>query len=247
MTTHVVADGVVAKRKPTVNEMEVLLVNRIPDLVRRYKEGGLDPAGVNTTLQMVSEGAIITESKMVVVVPPKPKPEKFALLADLGIITVPEDYVHTMHMDSFKKKHQTWRKKAFYFYNDALTDVNFPSPSRVLKPGDKLSVRAFNQVVSGTTTSKERMEFLKSQHVVLVGAQGASLVFDQKRDQLPKGYWYVSFDEKERLWQDPGGDHGVPYVSAGSDGGFRFGLGHFEYDWYDGHVLLCFCDLPKSD
>ena len=31
MTIHVVADGITAKRKPTVDEMEILLVNRLPD------------------------------------------------------------------------------------------------------------------------------------------------------------------------------------------------------------------------
>ena len=89
MTTYVVADGI-AKRKPTVDEMETFLINRIPDLIRRYKEGGLDPSGVNTTLQMVSEGAIITKLKTVVVAPPKPKADKFEFIR-MFEITVPKD------------------------------------------------------------------------------------------------------------------------------------------------------------
>ena len=170
---------------------------------------------------------------------PKAEPtEKFALLADLGIITVPEDYDHATWLATFGKKNH----KKFYYYNDALTDQNFPNPSRILKPGQKLRVRAFKQVVRGTTTSEERMVFLASQNAVHTGAQGASLVFDEKREELPKGYWYASFDKKERLWKDADGDHGVPCVCAYSGGVFRFSLGSFERAWYGVNAFLCFCD-----
>ncbi len=166
------------------------------------------------------------------------KLQKFALLVDLGTITVPDDYVHGSRLTTFGNKH----RKEFYYYNDEITDGNFPNPTRVLKPGDKLRVRAFKQVVSGETTSEERMAFLATQKAVLVGAQGASLVYEQKRNQLPKGKWYVSFDEKDRLWEDAVGDRRVPSVYAYSDGAFIFGLGGFERPWSDDSVLLCFCD-----
>ena len=115
MTTQVVADGITAKRKPTVEEMKILLLNRVPDLIRRYKEGGLDPAGVNTTLQMVLEGSVITESKTVVVAPPKPKADKFELLTTFEI-TVPKGYKHATRLTDFKAMYQpeveTEEKKA---------------------------------------------------------------------------------------------------------------------------------------
>ncbi len=164
--------------------------------------------------------------------------DKFALLVDLGTITVPDDYVHGSRLTTFGKKH----RKEFYYYNDNITDGNFGNPSRVLKPGDKLRVRAYKQVTPGETTSEERMAFLATQKAVLVGAQGASLVYEQKRAQLPKGKWYVSFDEKDRLWEDAGGCRRVPYVSAHSGGDFHFHLGYFENPWSDDFVLLCFCD-----
>ena len=91
------------------------------------------------------------------------------------------------------------------------------------------------------------MAFLATQKAVHVGAQGASLVWDQKRDQLPKGKWYCSFDEKERLWQDAVGNHRVPLVCANSGGDFHFDLGDFEDVWLDISAILCFCDLePES-
>lgn len=170
------------------------------------------------------------------------KVEKFALLADLGVVTVPEDYDHATALATFGK--QNGKKLAYY--NPAITDQNFSDPTRILKPGDKLRVCAFKQTVNGTTTSEERMNFLRRQGAIFVGAQGASLVFDQKRDQLPKGLWYASFDEKDRLWTDADGCHGVPCVYAFSHGDFDFGLGYFEDVWYDSDSFLCFRDLNES-
>jgi hypothetical protein len=170
---------------------------------------------------------------------PAESTEKFALLADLGIITVPDDYMHEKRLTTFDEQN----RKKFYYYNDEITDKNFPNPTRVLKPGDKLRVRAFKQVVDGTTTSVERMAFLATQNAIHTGAQGASLVFEEKRDQLPKRYWCASFDEKDRLWADADGRHRVPRVFCNSDGVFRFDLGSFENVWSDGSAFLCFCDV----
>ena len=166
--------------------------------------------------------------------------KRFKLLADLGIITVPENYVHGKQLGSLNQGE-------FYFFNNNITDKNFPKPTRILKPGDKLWVRAFKQVVPGETTSEDRMGFLKKLNAVFTGAQGASLVYQQKRNQLPKGFWYCSFDEKDRLWEDADGDHGVPVVNADSDGAFGFNLGFFERPWDGGNCVLCFCDVPAPE
>ena len=170
--------------------------------------------------------------------PPAKPIEKFGLLVDLGEVTVPDNYDHATCLATFDKEN----RKKFYSYNDAITDKNFPTPTRILKPGDKFHVRAFKQIVSGDTTSEERMAFLAKQKAVLVGAQGATLVFEQKRDQLPKSKWYASFDKKEKLWEDAGGRHRVPLVSAYSVGAFYFYLGYFEDVWDDSIAFLCFCD-----
>ncbi len=179
------------------------------------------------------------EKPIVKEAPPSEPTEKFVLLVDLGIITVPDDYDHATALAKFGKKN----RKKFYYYNEAIIDQNFPNPTRILKPGDKLRVRAFKQVVGESTTSEECMAFLATQKAVHVGAQGASLVFDQKRDQLPKSKWYASFDEKERFWHEVCGDHGVPSVAASREGGFSFRLGYFEDVWRDNRAILCFCDV----
>ena len=174
---------------------------------------------------------------------PAKSSEKFSLFADLGIITVPENYSHATQLASFRRKN----RKKFFSYDNDISDKHFPTPSRILKPGDRLSVTVFKQTVSGLTTSKERVAFLKNRNAVFTGPQGVSLVYEQKRDKLLKGYGYVSFDEKERLWQDAGGYRRVPGVFRDSDGRFGFSLGGFEYDWDDDRWLLCFCDLPAGE
>ena len=219
------------------------------DLLTKFRAGQMTLEhiewfnGLSRTQRDMLSGADLTKLKQEL---PAEPTVKFALLVDLGIITVPDNYVHATHLASFKTKHQGG-KKSFYGYNNDLTDANFSNPTRILKPGDKLAVRAFKQIVPGTTTSEERMTFLATQNAVHTGAQGASLVFEQKRDQLPKGKWYASFDEKDRLWEDSDGHRRVPYVFAYSDVGFNFALGYFEDVWCDVGAFFCFCDLPAGE
>lgn len=243
MTTYVVADGIVAKRKPTTDEWETLLENRVPELIRRYKNGALDPASVNSTLQQVIDGAVITESKTVIIASPKPKPDKFELLTTFEI-TVPADYDHATRLDTFRAVHQNEENKEFYFYNDAITDANYAEKATTkLLPGRRFAVKVFG--IKKRVTSDECLDKIRLEKGIFTGAQGASLAYEQKKEELPKGKWSISFDEKEALWQGADGYRRVPGFDAGSGGGFGFGLGGFGPDWDSGYVLLCFCDLDQ--
>ncbi|MFA6295402.1 MAG: hypothetical protein WC666_03185 [Candidatus Paceibacterota bacterium] len=182
--------------------------------------------------------ALLNWKKPEPIVPAEPT-KKFALLVDLGIITVPDDYVHEKRLTTFGEQN----RNKFDYYDGDITDKNFLNPTRILKPGDKLHVRVFKQIVGGETTSKERMAFLATQKAIHTGAQGASLVFGQKRDQLPKGRWYASFDEKDRLWTDARGNHRVPGVICYPGDDFGFGLNSFESIWRTEDAFLCFSDL----
>ena len=149
--------------------------------------------------------------------------EKFGLLADLGMIEVPADY---QPVTEFR-------------------GMSFPNPSRVLKPGDRLWVRAHKQTAPGTTTSEERLAFLKSIGSHLVGPQGIEVIYPKRR-QLPDGYWYSSFDEKERLPLDAERHHRVPRVFRDFEYDFHRHLGYFEDPWYDFNAFLSFCDEPSG-
>lgn len=214
---------------------------------RRHGEGNelLEWLSTGDNLKGVSQLAR-GDAELVIKTKPAPPAEstvKFDIFVDIGIITVPDNYDHATQLDRFMKENC----EEFYSVNDNIKDKNFPNPSRVLKPGDKLRIRAFKQVVPGRTTSEERMAFLVTQKAVYTGAQGASLVFEQKRDQLPKGKWYASMDKKENLWEDADGVHRVPGVGRGSDGDFHWRLGFFEVGWYDYGVLLCSCDIEPDE
>ncbi len=160
---------------------------------------------------------------------------RFELVKMLDI-TVPDGYVHATQLTTFTEAH----RGEFYYFNGEITDKNFSRATTQLKPGQKLKVGVFQ--IKETVTSEDCMRFLKSQKAILTGAQGASLVYEQKREELPKGKWHVSFDEKETLWQDAGGFHRVPNVRAYTDGDFCFCLGYFEGDWYGNGCLLSFRD-----
>lgn len=178
---------------------------------------------------------------------------KFALLVDLGIITVPEDYDHETQLAKFKERYQGDDFKTFLVYSEEITDANFSNPTRTLHPGERLRVQAFKQIVSGATTYEERMEFLATQKAVYVGAQGASLVFTQKHSQLWKGVdSYASLDKKDRLLKDCNGIDRVPTILLYSGGGSgpyytpdSFGFAHCSCDGVC--TFLCFTEVEEEE
>src|SRR3989344_121874 len=216
------------------------------DLHSKFRSGNLSAKQLEWWLNQSKEtrDAIIARGKFATKKsenPPNQQTEKFALLVDLGIITVPDNYDHTTSLKSFMERN----REKFCRADKNITDQNFSNPTCILKPGDKLHVRVFKQIVEGITTSEERMAFLVMQKAVYVGAQGASLVFEQKRDQLPKGMWYTSFDKKERLYMESSGYHMVSRIGTylSNDDDFSFRLGNFEGALSLGDAFLCFSEL----
>lgn len=171
----------------------------------------------------------------------------FTLLIDLGIITVPEGYVHDNRLFTFKRRYQTKEKLAFWIYDENITDANFRATTELVA-GERLSVRVFVQLPGSNTTSEERLAFLARQGAIHTNAQGLSLVWEQKRDQLPKGYSYTSLDEVHALFKenpkDRHSDHGVPAIHAYDEGAFSFRLSVFEGIWFDTSAFLCVCREP---
>ncbi len=169
---------------------------------------------------------------------------RFVLLKDLGVIVVPKDYEHKTRLKLFKEKN----KEKFFFYSDFIADDDrFDDPAQILKPGDKLHVSVLKQIISGRTTSDERLMFLKSKNAILLGVQGVSLVFEQKRDELPKGHWYTSLDEENR-WNRFDVDLNMPSLWVPrTNNDFEFRPICSRHDWDSNDYLLCFTyKLEKS-
>ena len=156
-------------------------------------------------------------------------------------ITILPDYDHPTQIDSSIKKAR--KEKTTYFINSDFTSKNFANATNKLEPGKTYKVKLFP--ILSQVSSEDCINFLAKQNAILVGGQGVTLVYDVAKDQLPKGKWTVSFDEKKALWKDADGDHGVPFVGAYSGGDFRFSLGCFGRPWYDHGVILCFCDKKE--
>lgn len=218
-----------------------------------YKQGAefftaLEKAGfTNDIVQQVinSRGNKMAKAMYTAVQGDSQTDNRFELLKSFDV-TVPEGYDHGTRLDTFRVAHQSEENKEFYFYNDAITDANFAAKATTkLVAGRQFTVKVFG--IIERVTSDDCLAKLRFEKAVLVGAQGASLAYEQKKDELPKGKWSVSFDEKKALWQDEGGRHRVPRVNAYSDGDFGFGLGGFGYPFHSDGVLLCFCDKESLD
>lgn len=153
--------------------------------------------------------------------------------------TVPMDYDHDTWLDHVYRAKK--KLKTTYYYNDDLNSKNFANATNKLVPGKTYRVKIYP--ILSTVTSDDCLNFLKRQAAVLVGGHGLLLTQSLHKEQFPEGKWTVSFDEKEALWKDAGGDHRVPRVSRRSGGYWWFGLGCFEDDWSAGYCLLCVCDL----
>jgi len=161
--------------------------------------------------------------------------KRFEQVSEFNVV-VPEGYNHATRLTKFSNEH----RKEFNYWNDAITDENYSKATTKLVAGRMFKVKVFQ--VKKTVTSEDCLRFLKSQKAFLVGAQGASLAYEQGKNQLPINRWSVSFDEKKALWQDTDGNYRVPCVNRDSDGDFQFCLGYFEDVWNDDYCLLCFCD-----
>ncbi|EKD23976.1 MAG: hypothetical protein ACD_81C00135G0002 [uncultured bacterium] len=149
--------------------------------------------------------------------------EKFKLFADLGFITVPDDYV----------------------CNTVFNHVDFSNPSVILRPGDNFAVRVY-KILYETVTSEECLKFLEGRDEgnIFLGAQGISVICEAKDLKLPQGFSCVAFDRKENL-PFVRGSHYVPAVRVESDGSYYRHLGSFERRWLGQCDVLLGFSYPK--
>jgi len=217
-------NAVVVKGRPTLIDPQISL------LQQKLQQG-------QRTVDHLKWFNDLSEEMLDTLVGEKPEPvsssqlgEKFAPLSDLGVVVVPSVYKHADRLGSFGRRN----RKMFYYFHSALTDANFPSPTRIVKPGDKLRVQAWKQTVP-ETTFEERLAFLAQTKSVHTGAQGASLVLEQLFEQLPEGYWCESFDERGRLWRGM-----IPRIRVYTLRSAEFHLYNPEHAFGDDSALLSF-------
>jgi hypothetical protein len=166
---------------------------------------------------------------------------KFCPLVSLGTITVAEGDDHATRMARFVAFYEQ-NKDLFNYYNFDVNDGNFSNPSYVMEPGKTILVKTFQQIVKGPTTTEERMDYLDSLGAVYPGAQAIPPVFEQKRDILPKGFWYASYDRPERLWKGTE----VPTLNARTDGRFCLRVGGVNEVWFRSYAFFGFFEVTEG-
>lgn len=177
------------------------------------------------------------------VVAPHTLSGKFDMLADLGVITVPEN--HTNKAEFFMI-HETGGEvhRSHTAYVDSIPAGAFLNPNRILKAGDKLHARVFQKIDTTVTTTEELFELFTKEKAVYIGLQGATLVLEQKRKLLPIGFACVSFEKEINLWL-PEVISPVPYVEALSNEEYVTDTVDFSFVCQDRtSTFLVFTDLP---
>lgn len=160
--------------------------------------------------------------------------ERFELVDTLRIV-VPEDYDSSKCFASIILKYP----RAFYYYHNAISDKNYAKATVKLNPGEKIKVGVYQ--IKKMATFEDCMAKLCLERAMFVGAQGLALIWEQKRDELPKGRFHIlSFDEEKALWKDSSGAYQLPYINRGSDNAFKFSLDSSEHALSAGHYFLCF-------
>lgn len=152
-------------------------------------------------------------------------------------LTVPADYNQDTQIDVFAKKIKP--DKSIVEFSKDFTSANFLKATNRLIPGKIYVVKIFPVSTNGSS-SESCLSFLKNQRAILVGAQGLTLIYELAKSKLPKDKWIVSFDQKESLWLDSSGNHGLPVLRTYPDGDYSFNIEYLEYDLLNGRCLLCF-------
>jgi len=163
-------------------------------------------------------------------------------IAEFGI-TVPAGYDHDTQIEMSKEKAKKDKVK-FFGYDSFFTNDNFRKEEPKLLPGETFIVKIFS--ITGPASNQQYLSFLNRQKAVFFGLHGLTLVFDLKKDQLPKDKWIIVFGPKDGLSADKSnnGDHVVPYINTSSDGDYAFEKSYFENDGWPVTrgccTLLCF-------
>lgn len=164
-----------------------------------------------------------------------PDPDKRFKISKEFKIKIPKNYKHETQLATFSKKY----KKQFYYFNEDITDENFSKVTDKLVAGKTYTVKIIS--ILQKVSSEDCIRVLKKNNAIFGGAQVASITYQLKKNELPKGKFYLSFDEKNSLWEDADGNHRVPRLYHYDDGVFSFRLRYFERDWYGGSCLLAVC------
>lgn len=170
---------------------------------------------------------------------PKDRSSSFKLLATYEI-TVPENYDHATQLASFRKEYLG----IFDVCEKQMSDKNFARVTDKLGPGKTYKVEIFRTI--NAVYPEDELAFLKKQKALLVGAQGLSLFWQLKKQELSvllrPGMEIISVDERDALIKLDN-DVGQPSISHEPNGEWFFYAADDDWSWADGICIVSFHEL----
>lgn len=123
--------------------------------------------------------------------PPVEALSPMVCVADLGVFTVPDGYVHKTYPASFRER----CGNDFVVLSSAGIGL-YPVTNGVRRfvPGDRLHVQIFEQGAGAVTMFDKSLPFLQKLGAVFLGIRGLMLLHDVLPAALPAGRALVSFD-----------------------------------------------------
>lgn len=211
------------------NRGEIISLHQADEFIAKLEKAGLTR---DLAQQVVASKNNILAGKMMAAILPETSStgddSRFEKLAEFEI-----EISEILSLDKF----QSENKKKFCGFNSDIKDQNF-KPSQPLVLGDRKKV--FIYQAKESMTSEDYLNFIASQNGQLPNAHGLAIVWQQAKEKLPQGVCIIGFDEKENLFRDSDGYHGVPYLHQDSDSDWDFNLGGFESGWYSDRCVLFF-------
>ncbi len=169
---------------------------------------------------------------------------KFILVKTFRIVT-PIDYDHGAQLGQFFRKFSLGGGSRWYDEN--ITDKHFFKASYRLASSYVYTIKLWKVAKRKTVDAKECLAFLRSNRIVLVGAQGLTVIFDRARNQLPCGF-IASFDEPSNLWKSDcqgenygAGEYLIPFIYHCRTDTWIFRLESLCCGLINGDYLIGFC------
>lgn len=147
--------------------------------------------------------------------------KSFELEKYLGVVRVSEDYQHATRLPDFCKKFRS----DFVTMDRRIVGGDFGNSPMQLRPGDTFVARIFR--CKSRLSPNDHLAFLIMQRALFLGIEGLSLVWEFKRNALPRNICLSVLGKEDDLWRDSCGAIWYPTLSINWRREYFLGLDQF--------------------
>jgi hypothetical protein len=194
------------------------------DLLQKLRQGQITADQLEWFNKLTKEvREDVLAGRKLIMEPPQPPEPKGSLewIQNLGMLEVPDGYVHETRLDDFCAAHDEHRK--FTWTGRDLSSKKNSKASVQLKPGQVFWVDAY-MWFGPRTTLRPFIDLLKGMKALFLGAHGASLVLELMSKEMIRDRSYCSLDECECLPRCDGSFCGLGVAAASTN---EYGEWHF--------------------